>query len=55
MEKTIITTGKTIELAIEAALAQLGLERDDVSVDRLYRPCGIELVLVHSGYHCHGS
>ena len=32
MEKTIITTGKTIELAIEAALTQLGLERDDVSV-----------------------
>ena len=32
MEKTIITTGKTIDLAIEAALAQLGLERDDVSV-----------------------
>ena len=35
MEKTIITTGKTIELAIEAALAQLGLERDDVSVQVL--------------------
>ena len=35
MEKTIITTGKTIELAIEAALTQLGLERDDVSVQVL--------------------
>jgi len=32
MEKTIITTGKTIDLAIEAALAQLGLDRDSVSV-----------------------
>ena len=35
MEKTLITTGKTIELAIEAALTQLGLERDDVSVQVL--------------------
>ena len=35
MEKTLITTGKTIDLAIEAALAQLGLERDDVSVQVL--------------------
>ena len=35
MEKTIITTGKTIELAIESALTQLGLERDDVSVQVL--------------------
>ena len=32
MEKTIVTTGKTIDLAIEAALAQLGLDRDSVSV-----------------------
>ena len=32
MEKTIISTGKTIDLAIEAALTQLGLTRDDVSV-----------------------
>ena len=32
MEKTIITTGKTIDLAIEAALEQLGLDRDSVSV-----------------------
>ena len=35
MEKTIVTTGKTIDLAIEAALAQLGLDRDDVSVQVL--------------------
>ena len=35
MEKSIVTTGKTIDLAIEAALAQLGLERDSVSVQVL--------------------
>ena len=35
MEKTIITTGKTIELAIETALQQLGLDRDSVSVQVL--------------------
>ncbi len=35
MEKTLITSGKTIDLAIEAALTQLGLERDDVSVQVL--------------------
>ena len=32
MEKNIVTSGKTIELAIEAALTQLGLDRDSVSV-----------------------
>lgn len=32
MEKTIVTTGKTIDLAVEAALTQLGLDRDSVSV-----------------------
>ena len=32
MEKTLVTTGKTIDLAIEAALQQLGLDRDSVSV-----------------------
>ncbi len=32
MEKKITTTGKTIDLAIEAALTQLGLDRDSVSV-----------------------
>ncbi len=35
MEKTIITSGKTIDLAIESALAQLGLDRDSVSVQVL--------------------
>lgn len=35
MEKSIVTTGKTIELAIEAALAQLKLDRDSVSVEVL--------------------
>ena len=35
MEKTIITTGKTIDDAIEAALTQLGLDRDNVSVQVL--------------------
>jgi len=33
MEKFIVTTGKTIELAIEAALQQLKLDRDSVSVE----------------------
>jgi len=32
VEKSIVTTGKTIDLAIEAALTQLGLDRDSVSV-----------------------
>ena len=32
MEKSIVTTGKTIDLAIEAALTQLALDRDSVSV-----------------------
>ena len=35
MEKKIITTGKTIEFAIEAALQQLSLDRDSVSVQVL--------------------
>ena len=35
MEKTMIATGKTIDLAIEAALKQLGLDRDSVSVQVL--------------------
>ena len=35
MEKTIVTSGKTIDLAIEAALTQLGMSRDDVSVQVL--------------------
>lgn len=32
MEKSIVTTGKTIDLAIASALNQLGLDRDSVSV-----------------------
>ncbi|MBQ6832562.1 MAG: Jag N-terminal domain-containing protein [Oscillospiraceae bacterium] len=35
MEKSIVSTGKTIDLAIEAALAQLGMDRDSVSVQVL--------------------
>ena len=35
MEKTLVATGKTIDLAIEAALNQLGLDRDSVSVQVL--------------------
>ena len=35
MQKTIITTGKTMEEAIENALTQLGLDRDNVSVQVL--------------------
>ncbi len=35
MEKTMVASGKTIDLAIEAALTQLGLSRDDVSVQVL--------------------
>ncbi len=38
MEKTLVTTGKTIELAIESAMAQLGLERDDFSYQVLALP-----------------
>ena len=35
MEKFIITTGKTVELAEEAALKELNLDRDSVSVEVL--------------------
>ena len=35
MEKYIITTGKTIDLAISAAMAQLNLDRDSISVEVL--------------------
>ncbi len=35
MEKTMVASGKTIDLAIESALTQLGLTRDDVSVQVL--------------------
>ena len=38
MEKKIIATGKTIDLALESALAQLGLTRDDISYEVLALP-----------------
>lgn len=38
MEKYLEMTGRTEELAIEAALQKLGLDRDDVSVEVLERP-----------------
>ena len=38
MEQSIITTGKTIELAVAAALEQLQMERDSVSVEVLENP-----------------
>ena len=31
MEKNLIASGKTIDLALESALTQLGLTRDDVT------------------------
>ena len=38
MEKSIIATGKTIDAAVENALAQLGLTRDDVTYQVLAMP-----------------
>ena len=38
MEKFITATGKTIDLAIAAALEQLGMDRDSVSVEVLENP-----------------
>jgi len=38
MEKFITATGKTLDLAIEAALQQLGMDRDSVSVEVLENP-----------------
>ena len=38
MEKTIITTGKTIDAAVEAALEQLALTRDDITYQVLAMP-----------------
>ena len=38
MEKSIITTGKTIDDAVEAALRQLGLTRDDVTYQVISLP-----------------
>ena len=38
MEKKIVATGKTIDLALESALAQLGLSRDDITYEVLALP-----------------
>ena len=38
MEKKIIATGKTIDLAVDSALAQLGLTRDDITYEVLALP-----------------
>ncbi len=38
MEKTYIATGKTIDLAVDAAVAQLGLTRDDITYEVLALP-----------------
>ena len=38
MEKKLVATGKTIELALESALAQLALTRDDVTYEVLQLP-----------------
>ena len=38
MEKTIITTGKTIDAAVDAALEQLALTRDDITYQVLAMP-----------------
>lgn len=38
MTKYLEATGKTVDAAIESALATLGLDRDDVSVEILERP-----------------
>ena len=38
MEKNIVVTGKTIDLAVETALAQLGLTRDDITYEVLALP-----------------
>ena len=38
MEKFITATGKTVDLAIEAALDQLKMDRDSVSVEILENP-----------------
>ena len=47
MEKFIVTTGKTIDLAVTAALQQLGMDRDSVSVE------GLENVIPLSVFRSH--
>ena len=51
MEKNIVTSGKTIDLAIEAALQTLGLDRDSVSVQVLQqaKPGGVTLTAECNG------
>ena len=57
MEKSIITTGKTFDAAVQAALEQLGMEREQVSVQLLEtaksgvfgigaRPCKVQVSYV---------
>ena len=38
MKREVITTGKNIDDAIEAAVAELGVDRDDVSVEIIDTP-----------------
>ena len=38
MEKNLIASGKTIDLALESALTQLGLTRDDVTYEVVSLP-----------------
>ena len=52
MEKTIITSGKTIELAVEAALAQLGLSRDDITYEVLSLPSPVSWASALSPQRC---
>ena len=47
MEKTIVTSGKSIDLAIESALNQLGLDRDSVSVQVISQAKSV--VYLHAG------
>ena len=37
MEKTITVTGKNMELATQAAMAQLGMDRDSIQVELVAR------------------
>ena len=67
MEKFITATGKTIDLAIEAALRELKMDRDSVSVEVLENPKsgflgfgasspsagGSSLGSANTGIHCH--
>ena len=50
MEKFIVTKGKTIELAISAALEQLKLDRDSVSVEVLKNAKAGQEITLKTGY-----